>query len=360
MTTVGEHRIARVREEMHNRGLDALIISSLFNIRYLTGFTGSNALLIISKRAADFVSDIRYKHQAQEEVCGCSRLIVTKLGLYEEASRRKVLNSLNKVGFESHQVTYAQYRVLRRLFPAVSFASTSDIVEEVMLTKDEHEIASIRKAVKISDQVFERILDVIHPGVSELDISAEISYLHRTLGAERDAFETIVASGERSAFPHARASQKKIKAGELLTLDFGCVVDGYNSDITRTVAVGKASVKTKKIYEVVREAQLDAITSARAGMWARDLDAVARQSIERRGYGKFFNHSLGHGIGLHIHERPKVSQLSTERLRAGSVITIEPGVYIPEFGGVRIEDDVVITENGCVVMNEAVKEFIVV
>jgi Xaa-Pro aminopeptidase len=250
--------------------------------------------------------------------------------------------------------------MLRKLFPSVAFASTSDIVEEAMLAKDEHEIGMIRRAVRISDRVFEKVLDAIRPGVNELEISAEISYLHKSLGAERDAFETIVASGERSAFPHARASQKKIRSGELVTLDFGCVVDGYNSDITRTVIVGKANMRAKRMYEAVCEAQQEAINSAKAGMWARDLDAVARKSIGRRGYGKFFNHSLGHGLGLHVHERPKVSQLSTERLRAGSVITIEPGVYIPDFGGVRIEDDVLLTANGCVVLNEATKEFIVV
>lgn len=354
-----QDRIARVRGEMQRRGLDALIISSLFNIRYLTGFTGSNALLIIMRRSAVFLSDIRYTVQAKNEVQHCTRIIITKIGLYEEASKRKLLKPSVKVGFESQQVTYAQYRALRKLFSEMSFASTSEIVEEVMLVKDECEVETMRRAVKISDRVFHEILKVIRPGVSELEVAAEISYLHKSFGAESDAFDTIVASGERSAFPHARASQKKIGSGELVTLDFGCVVDGYNSDITRTVSVGKTTIRAKRMYDVVHEAQQEAILSAKAGMWAKDLDAVARKRIERLGFGKYFNHSLGHGLGLHVHERPKVSQLSKEKLKAGSVITIEPGVYIPEFGGVRIEDDVLLTENGCVVLNEAPKQFIV-
>jgi Xaa-Pro aminopeptidase len=356
---VTNNRIALVQDELQKRKLDALLVSSLVHIRYLTGFTGSNALLIIAKRSAVFISDVRYVHQAKLEVEGCARIIITKLGLYEEAAKRDLLDSARRVGFESQQVTYAQYRVLRRLFPSVSFASTSEIAEEVMLAKDEREIANIRKAVRISDQVFEKILGIIQPGMCELDVSAEISYLQKTLGAERDAFETIVASGDRSAFPHARASQNKIKSGDLLTLDFGCVVDGYHSDITRTIVVGKVTMRAKRLYEVVRDAQQEAINAARAGMWAKDLDAVARACITRRGFGKFFTHSLGHGLGLRIHERPKVSQLSKERLRSGSVITIEPGVYVPEFGGVRIEDDVLLTPNGCVVLNGAPKDLIV-
>ncbi len=360
LTAANGDRIERVREEMMMRGLDALIVSSIVNIRYLTGFTGSNAVLVITKRSAVFLSDIRYMHQAQQEIQNCSRILITKTGLYEEASRKKLLHASHKIGFESNQVTYAQYRTLRKLFPAASFASTSDIVEEVMVSKDDRELELIRRAVGISDHVFREILSMVRPGVCELDIAAEISFQHKSLGAERDAFETIVASGERSALPHARASGKKIKHGELVTLDFGCVVGGYHSDITRTIVVGKANVRIRKMYDAVREAQQEAINAAKSGMWARDLDAVARKSIVRRGFGNFFNHALGHGLGLHVHERPKVSHQSTERLRNGTVITIEPGVYIPEYGGVRIEDDVVVTDTGCVVLNEAPKDLIVV
>jgi Xaa-Pro aminopeptidase len=352
-------RIARVREEMKKRQLDALLVSSLLNIRYLTGFTGSNALLLITRTSSILLSDTRYKLQAKREVKDCRRILITAGGLYEEASKRKLLVGAPKVGFESQQVTYAQYRTLRKLFPETSFASTSDMVEEVMLVKDDVEVDTIRRAAKISDRVFREVITMIRPGVSELDVAAEISYLHKHFGAERDAFETIVASGERSALPHARASEKKIRSGDLVALDFGCVVNGYNSDMTRTVAVGKPDARARRMYAIVREAQEHAIAEARGGLWARDLDAVARKSIARNGMGKYFYHSLGHGLGLHVHERPKVSHLSKERLRTGSVITIEPGVYIPGFGGVRIEDDVLLTDNGCMVLTGAPKDFLV-
>ncbi len=353
-------RIARVQQEMQRRGLDGMLVSSLLHIRYLTGFTGTNALLFLSSTTAVLVTDSRYAQQAKEEVRNCRRIIVSRNGLYEEASRRALLDSVARVGFEAQQITYAHYRVLRTLFPGVSFASTREMVEEVMLVKDEEEIESIRRAVRISDRVFEKLLGIIRPGILELEIAAEISYLHRMMGAERDAFDPIVASGERGALPHARASQKRIRKGELVTLDFGCVVNGYNSDITRTIAVGRPARRARRMYEVVRAAQQEAIEAARGGMQARDLDAVARKRIARAGFGKLFPHSLGHGLGLHVHERPRVSRLSKERLVAGSVITIEPGIYVPEFGGVRIEDDVLLLEKGCDVLSKASKDFIVV
>jgi Xaa-Pro aminopeptidase len=354
-----DHRIARVRETMTRKGLDALIVSSILNIRYMTGFTGSSALLIVKRDSVVFLSDIRYTLQAKKEVRNCTRIVITKIGLLEEASKQFLLHK-QKVGFESQQVTYANYRGLRKLFPASSFVSTSNVVEDVMLVKDEREIETMRRAARISDRAFLQIIKMMRPDVRELELAAEISYLQKMFGAERDAFEIIVASGERSALPHARASDKKIQAGEMVTLDFGCVVSGYNSDLTRTIAVGRVSQQMKRVYAAVLDAQQYAIASVRAGMAAKDLDALARKRIVKHGFGKFFNHSLGHGIGLSVHERPKVSALSKEELQAGSVITIEPGVYLPNIGGVRIEDDVAVRENGCEVLNEAPKELVVV
>lgn len=354
------NRITRVQQELQKRGFDALLVSSLLHIRYLTGFTGTNALLILTPTSSILLTDVRYALHVREQVKVCKRIIVTQRGLLEEAARRGLFDTLSKVGFEAAQVTYAQYRSMRKLFPHVSFASTRDIVEEAMVVKDEEELAHIRAAVKISDRVFEEVVKIIRPGVTEAEIAAEISYFHRMFGAEGDAFDTIVASGERSAFPHARASQKPIKSGELVTLDFGCVVSGYHSDITRTVLVGKPSRRARQLYDAVRAAQEEAIQSARGGMWARDLDAVARRRVARAGFGKFFQHSLGHGLGLHVHERPRVSQLSKERLAAGSVITIEPGIYIPQFGGVRIEDDVVLRDTDCEVLSTAPKDFLII
>lgn len=356
---MARQRIKKVRSALRDKGLDALIVSSLHNIRYLTGFTGTNALCIVRDHDAFFLTDSRYGLQSETEVAGFKRN-VTARGLFEGAARHGMLRGVAKVGFESHHITYAQYRQLKKLFPSVSLQPTADFIEQIAAVKDAEEVKTIRKAVTISDRVFAEILKNLRAGVRELDIAAEIAYLHRRFGAEKDAFEAIVASGVRGCLPHARASAKKIRRGEMVTLDFGCTVDGYNSDITRTVAVGSISRQKRRMYDLVLDAQREAIAAARGGMAAKDLDAVARKRIRTGGFGRYFIHSLGHGLGLHVHERPRVSSSSKDQLQAGSVITIEPGVYIPDVGGVRIEDDVLLTERGCEVLNRAPKELMIV
>ena len=353
-------RISKLRESLRQEGLDALIVSSIHNIRYLTSFSGSNALCVVKQKEADFLTDGRYAEQARDEVSRRFKRTITALGLYEGIAKQRLLHGCKKVGFESHYVSYAQYRTIKKLCPSVSFVPTMDLVERLALLKDVGEIASIQKAVDISDKVFGEVLSMIKPGMEERTVAAEISYLHKHFGAEGDSFETIVASGSRGSLPHARASSKRIQKGEMVTLDFGCVVNGYNSDITRTLAVGRASRRAREIHRVVLDAQTCAIDAARGGMSARELDAVARTQISRAGFGKYFIHSLGHGLGLHVHERPRISSLSKEHLQAGNVITIEPGVYIPNFGGVRIEDDILLTETGCRVLNSAPKELLIV
>ena len=351
------HRVTRLRTTLRERRLDALLVSSLPNIRYLTGFTGSNALCVFTATGGFFLTDTRYRDQSRAEVIGVTRTVTTKT-LAAAAAERGCLDGCRRVGFESHATTYQQYRALRALFPRHSFRPTADLVEDLALVKDGRELSCIRRAVAITGQVFLDILKVIHPGSRESAVAATISYLQKMYGAERDAFETIVASGPRGALPHARASEQKMRSGEFVTLDFGCRVGGYASDLTRTVALGRVTRRMRDIYNIVRDAQAAAIAAARPGMWAKDLDAVARRHITAAGYGKFFSHSLGHGLGLHVHERPRVSMLSTERLRSGSVITIEPGIYIPGECGVRIEDDVVLTPTGCEVLTTAPKELL--
>ena len=349
-----------MRELLRQEDLDGLIVSSLHNVRYLSSFSGSNALCVVKQNDANFLTDGRYAEQSVDEVSRSFKRTITALGLYEGLAKQKLLHGCKRIGFESHYVSYAQYRTIKKLCPSVSFVPTTDIVERLAVLKDAGEIAAIQKAVNISDKVFGEVLSMIKPGMEERTVAAEISYLHKRYGAEGDSFETIVASGLRGSLPHARASSKRIRNGEMVTLDFGCVVDGYNSDITRTIAVGRASRRARAIYKVVLDAQSGAIDAARGGMSARELDAVARTQITKAGYGKYFIHSLGHGLGLHVHERPRVSSLSKEHLQAGSVITIEPGVYIPDFGGVRIEDDILLTETGCRVLNSAPKELLIV
>jgi Xaa-Pro aminopeptidase len=351
-------RVARVRSIVHRRGLDGMIVSSLPHVRYLTGFTGSNGACMITQRSALFVTDLRYRDQARDEVRGFRR-IITSRGLFEGSASRRPLSGCKRVGFDSGHVTYALYRSLRSLFPEVLLVPTVGVVDSLMRTKDAEEVACIQQAAEITDRVFMEVLAMIAPGVVELDIAAEISYLQRRQGAERDAFDILVAGGERAAFPHAKASTRKISRNEMVILDFGCVVRGYASDLTRTVHVGRPSRRAVELYRVVQEAQQEALAAVTAGMRARDLDAIARKRIQRAGWGRYFNHSLGHGLGMHVHEAPRVSALSTDTIAAGDVITIEPGVYIPDYGGVRIEDDVLVLEHGCRVFNASPKELMI-
>jgi Xaa-Pro aminopeptidase len=349
--------VTRLRTILRERRLDALFVSSLPNIRYLTGFTGSNALCVFTATRSFFLTDSRYRDQSRAEVSGVTRTVTTKT-LAAAAAERGYLDGCRRIGFESHATTYQQYRALRELFPRHSFRPTADLVEDLALVKDDHELSCIRRAVAITGRVFLDMLNMIHAGTRENAVAATISYLQKMYGAEGDAFATIVASGPRGALPHAHVSERKMRSGEFVTLDFGCTIGGYASDLTRTVALGRVTRRMREIYNIVRDAQAAAVAAARPGMWAKDLDAVARRHITAAGYGKFFSHSLGHGLGLHVHERPRVSMLSTERLRTGSVITIEPGIYIPGECGVRIEDDIVLTPTGCEVLTTAPKELL--
>ena len=343
---------------MREQNVAALVVSLLSNVRYLTGFTGSHGVAVITSSDAWFLTDTRYRTQSAREVRKFRR-IITMHDLWKTIASRKLLGGCRRVAFESEAVTYAQYALFRNAVGRATLVPSRNLVEGLAVVKDAEELASISRAVEISDGVFLEILPLLRPGVSELEIAAEISYRQRCHGAEGDAFEPIIASGSRGASPHARASAKRVKSGEFITLDFGCTVNGYCSDLTRTVGMGRIGRGRREAYATVLGAQREAIDVARAGMAASDLDAVARTRIVAGGLGRFFTHSLGHGLGLRIHERPRVSRLSTERLQVGSVITIEPGIYVPERYGVRIEDDVVLTSSGCTVLTTAPKELLI-
>ncbi|HTY58680.1 MAG TPA: Xaa-Pro peptidase family protein [Bacteroidota bacterium] len=351
-------RIAGLRASMRENSLDAFLVTSLAAVRYLTGFSGSNALAVVTARRAFFVSDSRYRLQSGAEVRGFRR-IIGRRGLLEDAAASQTLRACRTAGFESDTMTYAQYRSLRRLFPGVAFRPATGIVESLSLVKDPGEIACIEQAAAIADRVFSEVLASIRPGVTELDVASEISYLNRRRGGESDAFDVIVASGPRGALPHARPTARKLRKGEFVLLDFGSRVRGYNSDLTRTVALGRVPRRLREAYSAVLEANEAASAAARAGMTARALDAVARTCLRRRGFGRYFVHSLGHGLGLRVHERPHVSPLSREVLERGSVITIEPGVYIPGAGGVRIEDDLLLGRSGCRLLTRSRRDLIV-
>ncbi|MBI1804573.1 MAG: aminopeptidase P family protein [Ignavibacteriae bacterium] len=351
-------RLQKLRSQFDALRIDAFLVTFLPHLRYLSGFSGSNGLGIVTANAAFFLTDGRYADQVKDEVKGW-KVFITPGSLFEEAHRRKLVQAGMRIGFDGNTLIFDQVLQLKKMFPKVKFLPKADTVEKIAAVKDEGEIDRITRAVGITDRVFFEILPFIKPGMSELDLAAEISYRQRKHGAEADAFETIVASGERGALPHGRATAKKIRHGELVTLDFGCVYEGYHSDLTRTVAVGKPKAEAKKIYAIVLDAQTKAIETSSSGMKAKVLDAVAREHIRKHGYDKFFRHSLGHGLGLQIHEPPRISVLSTATLETGNVITIEPGIYLPGFGGVRIEDDVVIRNGGCEILNRSPKELLV-
>ncbi len=353
-----QQRISALCAVLQKLRLDAFISTHLPTVRYLCGFSGSNSLLIVQRDAVIFLTDFRYKEQIQTEVTA-DKKIIGRGNLIEFASKKNIFISLEKIGYEQDHCTITSFTSCQKFIGAKKLSAAENIVENLRAIKEEEEISLIHAAAEISDKVFQKLLGIIKPGISENDISAEISYLHKKFGAEGDAFETIAASGERGALPHGRATNKKIKSGEFVTLDFGCVYQGYHSDMTRTVAVGKISSEMKKVYSIVLEAQEKACNDIAIGMKAKNLDATARNVIAKKGFKNYFGHSLGHGVGLEIHEAPKISAASTDVINAGQVITIEPGIYLPRRFGIRIEDCVVIRNGGGEILSSSPKNLIV-
>ena len=344
---------------MRRQKLDAFISSSLPTTQYLCGYHGSNGLLIVTHSAVYFLTDFRYQEIVQTAV-NADQKIIAQGSLSKAAAEKKIFSSVKKIGFEKDRLTIAEFETLQKNLSRKKLIAVSGIVEDLRAVKDEYEIVTVKHAFDISDKVFQTIIGIIKPGLTELEISAEISYLHKKYGAQNDAFDTIVVSGERGSLPHGTATSKKICSGEFVTLDFGCVVDGYHSDMTRTICLGKPSSEMKKVYNIVLDAQQKASDAVRSGVASKKIDLTARKYIHTKGYGKYFGHSLGHGVGLEIHELPRVAPKSTEKLSAGNVITIEPGIYIPNQFGVRIEDAVVVREQGSEVLTSSPKELIMI
>lgn len=351
-------RLTRLTAVLRDRGIDALLVSALPNVRYLTGFSGSNGVCIAAPgRRAVLITDPRYELQSAAEA-PAARRIISADGLPAGALRGGALRGVRRAGVEAAALTVAGLAAWRKAFPRVRFVPVEGLVEGLMAVKEPVEIARIRKAIAISEEVYNAVLPLLRPGVRELDIAAEITYRQRRAGADRDAFEPIVASGPRGALPHARATSRRLRKGELVTLDFGCTVGGYPSDITRTVGIGRVPDRLRRIHATVLRAQTAAIAAARAGITARELDAVARSLITEAGFGARFRHGLGHGLGLVLHERPLLSPRNSEILRAGMVVTIEPGIYIPRVGGVRIEDDILLHDRGCRILTSITNELV--
>lgn len=351
-------RISALRGTLSVRRLDAFVSSHAPTVRYLCGYSGSNGLLVVTAKRTVFLTDFRYQEMVQSDVAADMK-IIGKGSLLQVAAEKKIFSGLRRIGFEKDHLTVAALETVKGNIAASRIVMTSGIVEHLRSVKDTFEIETLKRAFDISDRVFNKVLGIITPGMTELDLSAEISYLHKKFGAENDSFDVIVASGFRGSLPHGTATAKKVSAGEFITLDFGCLYGGYHSDMTRTVCLGKPSAAMKNVYAIVLEAQQRGCDAVREGVAAKKIDAVSRRHIASFGYGKYFGHSLGHGVGLDIHELPRIAPKSKEILKAGNVITIEPGIYIPKKFGIRIEDTVVVRKDGCEVLTGSPKELIV-
>ncbi len=342
-----ENRIEAIRRKLKAADADAFICFSNPNYRYLSGFTGSLAILIISDIRAVIISDFRYRTQIAEEVNGYEYAEIK--GRAEEAVIHEIERlKISRLAFEAAHLTYKQYAQLKSV-EKLELVPTEDWVEEQRAVKDEKELQHIQRAANIVDTAMEKIVELIEPGVSEQELANTINAMIRSLGGRKEAFDLIVASGPRSAMPHASPScHCVVEAGEPIVIDIGAQFEGYHSDLTRTVWLGRIrEPQVVEIYEIAAKAQAAAIEAICPGMSCSEVDAVARDIIVDAEYGDFFGHGLGHGVGLQVHESPTISRLGKGKIEPGMVFTVEPGIYVPEIGGVRIEDMVVVTQNGC-------------
>ena len=349
-------RLKRMRQQMHEGKIDAYVVIRPENGRYLSGFSGGEATLYITSEKAFLLTDFRYIEQAKAQA---PEFEIIKTGQDHFEALAEVGQQAQRLGFEGDFITFVNFGKLKNAFPQAELLSLPDIVSHLRSVKDKTEIEIIRQAVKISDDAFADVLQTIEIGQTEEEIGLNLEFSMRRAGASGGSFEFIVASGIRSSMPHGTASSKKLQSGEFLTMDFGAIYQGYCSDITRTVFLGDPQDKHREVYEIVLAAQRAGIHAVAPGRTGKEVDAVARKIIVDAGYGEYFGHGLGHSVGLAIHEGPNLNIREERVLEPGMVITVEPGIYIPDWGGVRIEDIVLVTENGCEVLTQAPKEFII-
>jgi Xaa-Pro aminopeptidase len=350
-------RVLPLLNESKEAKAEAFLTSALPNVRYLTGFTGSNGAVLITPLRAILFTDPRYTTQsAQEADC---QIRIAKGPLAKTVASVVNRLKLRSLAFEFNRLSFEEHQNLEELLKGVQLKPMKGLVEALRMVKSADEIATIRASVNLNSAALEQALRHFKPSMSELDLAAEIDYRMRLLGADSNAFDTIVASGKRSALPHAHPTAHPIESGELLLIDMGSTVAGYTSDMTRTFAVGRAGTKIRRIYKAVLDSQLAALALLKPGVTCAKVDRVVRDVLRGYGFDKLFMHSTGHGLGLEIHERPRIGRKESVKLEAGMAVTIEPGVYDEETGGVRIEDTVVITERGCEVLTPTKKDLVV-
>jgi Xaa-Pro aminopeptidase len=350
-----DHRAERqqaLRQRLDGQGLDALLVTHPPNIRYLTGFGGSAGMLVVGAERTILLTDSRYASQAPAEVGDAAEIEIEPTDLWTRL--RTVLAQIRpgSLGFERDRLTVRSAAKLGEAFRAGDrLEGVEGLVEEQRVVKDADEVIAIGRAALLALDALEAVTPTVAPGDSELVVAGRLEAALRERGSEWHPFPTIVASGPRAALPHARTSEREIRRGDLLLLDFGAQTGGYCADLTRTVVIGTADPRQREVYEAVREAQAAALDRLRPGIKGRDVDAAAREALARRGFAEAFRHSLGHGLGLEVHEDPRLSRTSVATLLAGTVVTVEPGVYFEGWGGIRLEDDVVITSEGAVLLS---------
>jgi len=357
-TNIFENRQNKLKSVLAEQGLDGILITRLSNVRYISGFTGSTGSCIITPENDYFISDGRYMEQSKQEVKGFERFIDNGIHI-EIAQKNNLIPRGLKLAVEGDFLSLSLYNQLNDLFPDIKWESTKMILENLAAVKDESELKALRTAVEITDKVFDEVLQFFKIGISEKEIALELAIRYQKYG-EGEAFSSIVASGPNSALPHAQPGDRKLKQGDFVVVDAAAKYAGYHADMTRTVVIGEPTDKHREIYELVKKAQQAGIDAAQAGVTCKAVDDATRDVIADAGYGDKFIHSTGHGIGLEIHTFPRLSQQSEEILKEHNVVTIEPGVYLNGWGGVRIEDDIVIKKDGNEVLNKTSKELIII
>ncbi len=352
------NRISKLRQTLGDMNLNGIYVTNLTNVRYLTGFTGSAGSVLVLENDQYFFTDGRYIEQSKEQVTNCTIHIVGAAHYLAIKDKALIPKGL-KIGIESPFVSVNLFDNILTSLPHITWEKVNDIIGVIAAVKDDYEIESLKTAIEITDQVFTEIIPELKIGAVEKNIAAKISYLFKMHGAEGDSYDSIIGSGYLGALPHATPSDKQFKDGDFVVMDFGALYNGYHADMTRTVVIGSATSKHKEIYDIVLKSQLAGINAAKAGITGQALDGVCRKVIEDSGYGDKFIHSTGHGLGLEVHTYPRISSYNTKPLLENYVITIEPGIYLAGWGGVRIEDDCLIQKDCCIPLNKSTKEMLI-